>query len=252
MNYEERFGKLVLSGEGKQRGILMKILMLIPAVCVIALAFVLLGDGPNDIIYQGFAIVIAALAIFGILFAKKYKEISVYENGIVLARGSKVIELGYEDVKGVQDSTTVIKAYGVITASKNRFLTIVRKDGTKIALNKAMVTDFDQFADEICAAVTKYLLRGITRENINQARIVFDDKLVLADGHFVFDAGGSKGKISIPVDSVSGAEIRGDGYWLNLLGSYDEKGMPEELASIRADKALNLEALSQILGMLLS
>lgn len=257
MNSEARFGKQLLQGTASSGETIKKrLLFIIPAVIfIIAGIFAMRNPDFIGIEESEMAMVLAlffgAGALFlamAILFVKPAKAI-LYEDGYVLSRGSKVTEVSFSDVKGISDSTTAFLAYGIVPIVKTRYVVVIKNDGSRSGLVKAFVPDFNRFTDELGAAITAYLLRGVTKETIGKANITFGDKLELTGGRLVYDAGGKKGKIDIPLDSVRNVHIVLEGYWLYIEGDPDEKGKPAELAAVRADRAWNLDALYRILEM---
>ena len=202
MNYEEKFGKLLLHCTASSGQTLKKrLLFLVPAIILIVggaialLAPDLLTEDDDDI-KIAFAVFIALgvmLLLWGVVFVKR-AMVELYETGYVLTRGSKVTVMAFDDVKGISDSTTAFSAYGIIPVGKSRDVSITKKDGVPILLLKSGVPNFNQFVDELGAAFTEYLLKDLTKENIGQASISFGNKLELAGGHLVFDAGGKKAK----------------------------------------------------------
>ena len=256
MDNETRLGRQILCYTATWGQTLKKrLLYLIPALIFITAGIFalfnpeLLTDDDSSMVLLLFFGAGALFALMGILFVKPAKAV-LYDGGFALTRGSKVTETDFSDVKGILDSTTVTKYLGVVTLSKTRVVTIVKKNGEKFGVVKAFIPNFNQFADELGTALSKYMLRGVTIGNLDQVNISFGDALELTGGQFTCDAGRKKGRISIPVDAVHSAEYNGnEGYWLALKGQYDENGKAEDLASIRADKALNLETLYRIIDM---
>ena len=184
----------------------------------------------------------ALFALLGLFFVKPL-EAAIYESGFVNTRGSKVIELDFSSIKGISDSTTVIKIYGIIPATKTRVLTLTKKDGNRIELTKTFVPDFNQFIDAFSTAFTKHLLKDVETAGIDKANISFGDSLELTGGQMVYDEK-KKGKTAIPLSRIHSIESDGEGYWLALKGANQE-----ELANVRIDKALNIEALYRIVDM---
>jgi hypothetical protein len=173
----------------------------------------------------------------------------LYDGGFVLTRGSKVIEVGFNNVAGISDSTIKTQAYGVFTVAKTRQVTVFKKDGEKIIMANIIgfifIPNYDQFADELGTVYTNYLLRDVTKENISQLNLSFGDKLKLAGGQLIHDADKKQGAVSIPLESIRRLEYLNDeGYWLSLKNE-----RAEELTSIRADKAMNLETLNRIVEL---
>ena len=247
MENETKFGKQVYSCSKKAGMKILKVFLLFPPIILLILTFTVFNDGPSAIYYQVIAVLLSVLALYWVFFGKQYKEIVVYENGIVFTLGSKVTELDFCDVKGINDATIVTKLYGVINAGQTRYAAIVKHNGEKHVFTKALVSELEQLADNLGAAFTKYLLREVTAETLDKAYISFGDSLELTGGLLVHDAGAKKGKVSIPLNAVRNVAFDDDGYWLTLEGEKNEKGKPEKLAMIRADKALNLTALLRIL-----
>jgi len=200
---------------------------------------------------------VGAVAILLAIVLVKRSEAVIYENGFVFTRGSKVTELNFDNVKGISDWTTSIKFYGVISVGSVREVKIVKQDGEKIALTDATgfnlqnysLPNFDQLADELGAVITKRLLKDVAKEKIGYVNISFGDQLEFTGGQFVYNEDKGRNKIYIPLSKVIGAEIPEDSYWLFLLGPRGQDGKAERLASIRADKALNLGALYRIIEM---
>ena len=254
MNYETKYGKQLLNCATTTGQILMKkLLYLIPALVFAVIGIIVLKNpdllGSDDSITTVLALFFGAGALFILLalfFVKKSTAV-LYEGGVVLTRGAKITEFDFASLKGIIDSTTIVKAYGAIPFSKTRVVTLVAQNGTKIGLVKALTPNFEQFADELGTTIVKRLLKGVTRENLNQLDISFGDSLELSRGQFIHD--GKKGKVSIPLGNVCGFELQNEGYWLHLKGTCDTNGKSEILASIRADKALNLESLHRIIDM---
>jgi len=257
MDQKTAFGKQIMTFTATTGQTLKKrLLFLLPALVFVAagvFALVspeLLEDSDASMVLLLFFGAGALFLLMGILFVKPSKAV-LYEGGFVLTRGTKVTETGFSDLKGIIDSTTVTKLYGAIPLSQTRLVIIHKKNDEKFGATKATVPSFNQFADELGTAVSKYLLKDVTKDNIEQLSILFGDKLELTGGRFIHDAGKEKGMVSIPADAVRSAEYIGsDGYWIALKGQCDENGKAEELASIRADKALNLESLCRIIEML--
>jgi hypothetical protein len=257
MDYEATFGKQLLQCTASPAQTIRKrLFFLILGILVIVGSIIALGapgfltedDGDLRIAFGAFIAIGAFLSLFGLFFIKK-AEAALYETGYVLKRGSKVTATAFNDMKGIIDTMTAFSAYGIVPVGKSRDVSVVKNDGVPFMLTKTSVPNFNQFVDELCVTYNKYLLKDLTKENIGQASISFGNKLELSGGQLIFDAGGSKGKIPIPLGSIQNVRVTEEGYWLYIEGAINEKGKAEELAAIRADKAWNLEALYRILDM---
>lgn len=258
MNGEARHGNQILKCKATAAQTLGKrLLYIIPALIFIAVGIVSyvkpeLFDLADEDMAMVLALFFGAGAVFlllGIFFVKSAAAV-LYEGGFVLTRGSKVTEMDFGDLKGILDSTTILKYYGILPVGKTRVVTVYKKNGEKFGVVKAFVPDFNRFVDELNAAITNYYLKDVTLESMKRLNIYFSDKLELIDGQFIHDAGSKKGKVSIPVEVVRSIEyLNDDGYWLSIKGAPAGNGKANELISIRADKTLNLDTLSRIIQM---
>ena len=257
MSHEVGFGSQILQCVASPGQMVKKrLLYIIPALIFIAAGIVSLGNPDYLGMEEGEMTAVLVLffgagllfLLMGILFVKPSKAV-LYDGGFVLTRGSKVTEVDFHDLKGISDTTTGYSFYGIIPIKNTRNVTVLKHDGTRIGLVKAFVPDFARFADELGAACTNFLLKDVTKATIGQAKISFGDKLELAGGQLVYEAGEKKGRVFIPLDTVRNVRITEEGFWLYLDGEPDEKGEARELAAIRADRAWNLVALYRILEM---
>ena len=235
-----------------------RLMYLFPAVVFIAtgIAMLLLPEmleGEEELLPMMLLLFFGVGAMFILLSILRVKPSSavIYEDCLVHACGSKAMNLAFDNVKGISDETTVFLLWHIIPVGKTREITLVRKDGEKKSLTKNLVPSFNQFADALGAALATFLLKDLTKETIGSANISFGNALELSDGKFIYDGGRKKGKVSIPVDAVRSIEVHDEeGYWLTLRGRpNNEDGKAEELAMIRKDKALNIEALYRIVAM---
>jgi len=254
MDYEAKYGKQIIKCTATSGQLMKKrILFLLPAIIFIAAGILMLVypevlEG-EDVPYLlpllfGVGAVFLAMAIF---FVKPATAI-LYEGGFITTRGSTVKETDFNDILGITDTKIVHTLYALIPVGNTRIVTIGRKDGSKFGLLKAFVPDFNRFCDELGTAISAFMLKGITKENIAEANISFGDKLELTGGHLVFNSK-KEGMITIALETVRGLKYFGEGYHLDIVGDADEKGNPEVLATIRADSAYNLDSLYNIIGM---
>jgi len=254
MDYEAKYGKQILKCTATEGQVLKRrLLFLIPAILFLAFGIslvvrpeIMYGEDIGGMLIPlcfGGGVLLLAMSF---IFVRKGTAV-LYEGGFVLASGAKVKETDFNDVKGILDTKYADKVYG-IPAGNTRIVMIYKRDGKGFHVTKAAIPNYDQFCDELSVAISVFLLKGITKDNIADARISFGDKLELAEGQLVHNAG-KNGMISIPLDAVREISYFGDGYWLDILGDVDETGKPERLARIRADLAQNLDSLNSILAM---
>ncbi|MDR0570844.1 MAG: hypothetical protein LBG71_06475 [Clostridiales Family XIII bacterium] len=251
MNYEANFGKELLKCTATSGEVLKKRLLFFGLAFIFFAAGILevvspgiLGEVEQSMLLKLIFFAGGSVCVLGAFFLVRFGSAVLYERGFAVTNRSKVTAMDFNEVKGISDATI----------RNVRQITVVKKDGEKVTLANGTgglrVSNFHQFADDLGTLISSFLLKDVTAENIDRLSISFGDKLELAGGRLIHDAGGKKGKVSIPLEAVRNVELPGDdGYWLSLMGAVGENGKAEELASIRVDKALNLETLFRILRM---
>ena len=172
-----------------------------------------------------------------ILFFKQYEAV-VYEQGLVLKYGSKVTELGFDDLKGIQFINQTVKLYGIIRTFASSCVNIFPKNSKKIALNGFRMPDIERFGNEFSFTYTKYAAKDLNRENIYHANISFGSELELKNGMFIF-----KNKKEVPFDDISSITDSQGVIWLNGL---NEKGKNRALITLKVGKTLNFGLLCNI------
>ena len=262
MSYEERFGKkLLASGANKGRALPMKILLIIPSLVFIATGAVLALNPDIDFLTEEEARLIPLLiALFfvvgvaGILFIvlsivrSRRSSAVLFERGVIHTQGSEVTEVGFSDTEGIRLETSAIAVGGVaipLGSFGQESVIIRKKDGTEIVFRKSDIPDFRVFADKFGAVYTRWLLDGLTMDNMADAKISFGPDLKLYGGQFIYTK--KDQEIVMPLSDVHSLEIEtGDAYnyfWLLSKTETDKKGNPKKAIGGQTAKALNLEAL---------
>ena len=257
MQSETKYGKILFHSELTSKAALARIaIFFILSSIFIGLAIFTILSMESDTDVRGAWGVLFGLASIPFvsrIFASRASKATVFENGLMHSRGSKVTDLAFEDIAGIRDLTdkTIFLALIIpVFASKSRIITIHKKDGKIIEINKNQARYFNDFADTFNFAFTEHLLNGITKENIYQANISFGAQLELSNGQLKYDSWGKEGEKIIPLDLVFGLQPNENGNLIMLMGEKNEKGKAEILASIKADVALNIGALYRILEIL--
>jgi len=191
------------------------------------------------------------LAVFFFLMSfrlVKHTKAMIYDDGLIYRRGNtNVIELDFNDLSGIIESSIVMKALLFVKVSETRTLTFMLKSGKKKELADAQLPQAKRFFEEAHTAVADYFLRGVTAENLNKLEISFGDTLELRDGTFTYQESKKKEPVYIPVADVYSIANEEE-------HSYSLKGKPDgdkadTLAVIRTDMGMNFETLFRIVEM---
>ena len=196
MQEESKFGKQVFQDGSKTSQVAVrKCLYLLPAVFLFALSLIMrlhpamIGESTESSgMITVILLVAAPLYALMILSIVKGFSATIYEQGFVLKRGSKVTELAFAEVKGI--------------SLANKTLTIQGLDGKNIVLAGMFTPNMKQFAEEFETAYTKSSLYDITQESLYQTNISFGKHLELVNGVFIY-----KGKEAVTLDDVYGIEV---------------------------------------------
>jgi hypothetical protein len=267
VNYETKFGRELLRGATPSGQILKKrLLFIIPALIFLAFGALVLV---NPDVFEFSAaemdtatfkllplLFFAAGAIFVLIgiFRIKPAQVFIYEKGFAHIGGSKITEVDFGDVKGVANLKSTLKYMGELQIAKSKHeVTIVKNDGNKICLgpftaSKLFLPQAEQTADELDMAITKYLLKDVTKENIAKVNISFGDALELTGGQLAYKAGGKKSVVYIPLDAVK--DISFSEYWMELKGASGEKLASIQITNNLEAKMLNSEAFRHIMRMI--
>ena len=263
MHDESRFGNQVFECNSSMGEMLKKrLLYLLPAIVFIAAGaatsmFPEVMEGEEELmpillaLFFGVGIIFVLLSILRV----KSSKAVIYEDGLVHIRSLKVTEVKFGDIKGIRDwveRTMWFAAIIPVFALKTRTITIEKKDGATIQLNKTLVPDFNRFSDKLNSVFTEYLFKGVTKENLNRTSISFGAELELSNGQLLYNKGKKEGKVVIPFDAILSIEISSDGYYILLVGEEREKKKfkrTDILAAIATGKALNVDAFYRIVQM---
>jgi len=267
MNNEERFGKtLLVSVASKGRGLRKRVLYLIAAFVFVAAGIVLtLNPELGVVVEEDAHLVPVFIAIFiavGLIFVilslvrSKQSSITLYEQGIMYAHGKKVTEAGFSDLEGIRLETSAVAIGGVaipLGSLGQESVTIRMKDGTVVVLRKSTISNFRDFADKFGVVYTRWLLDGLTLDNISDAEISFGPDLKLRSGQFIYIE--KKQEKTMPLSDIHSLEIEtGDEYnyfWLTSKTLTNKNGTPKKVIGGQTAMALNLEALHIIVQMIL-
>ena len=265
-NYQSNFGEELLQlTNTTTRVMLQRFLIMLPGIVFLILGVVALidpiafygsprlaeEDGWMTYLFFGLGGVYSVL--IPLLF-KPYRQATIYEAGLVLEKKSKVTEIAFSDVKGIADYITRHNVNG-IPVGKTRTFSITSTDGSVVGLGKfTFPHGFNHFAEELKNAHMAYLLKNLSKENIDQVQISFGDQLELQGGQLIYNQGKKKGAIEIALEDIYDIESQ-DGV-LHLLSapSGEKKKLlalkrKDTLASISLQKALNLDILYFILSL---
>jgi len=263
----EKFGKLMLECKSSRgKSLKRKLMFLIPALIFFAAGTIIAINPEIGVVTEEDAqfipaviaafFAVGAVCVIGALLRSKQSSIALYENGVVYVRGPIVTEAGFDDIEGIRQVRSAAAIGGVLIrtpkALSQESVTIRKKDGVEIVLNKAYMSDFHQFADEFSDLYIRWLVKDLTMENIADANISFGPDLELSGGQFIYTH--KKEKKYMPVGEVHGLEIQTDDehnfFWLTSRVETDKKGRPKKIAGGQTVKALNLEALYHIVQMI--
>ena len=128
---------------------------------------------------------------FSFLKKNPLNEAYVYERGLRLKSKAGEREIHFSELLGIYDS---VQRHATNAGNARNFQVEVRDEKQNSLfdyLNYSDLRDFGVVADTITDAYTDFLLKGLTKENIQQAEIRFHDKLVniefmLKDGKFKY------------------------------------------------------------------
>jgi len=162
----------------------------------------------------------------------------VYESGLILKRGTKIMELDYQHI-GVAD----VFMYWGEGDSRDLYIHISEpsEKPRRLKLAKWNASHFNPFANALVEAHTNYLTKGLTKETLRDAVINFGEPLKLENCQLVAQSEG----LTIPLESISSIDFS-DGV-LDIFGDENHKGKPERLLRI-ADVA-NVGALEYVLTL---
>jgi len=158
------FGNQLFSCDMKNERRIVKIVLslVMPISLIFIIAFlVLIGNAlgpdvlPDPRHIQGFAIattvfIFTPVILISLTFKLPASAATVYENGLVLKRGSKTTALHFHDIENIKltpfDPAKVLKDANTVT--------IIKVDGSKPVV--ARVPNFNDFSDSLDTAFTRY------------------------------------------------------------------------------------------------
>jgi len=118
----------------------------------------------------------------------------VFENGVMIYQGAEVHELEFGEIKGIH-----------IPGRYRRRMTVVKKDDAPPIIFS--VPRFFSFAKIFNGAFTRFIVKDLTLENIQQANISFGDFLWLQNGSFIFQKYWEADRVILPLNEVAGIDV---------------------------------------------
>ena len=264
MQHAERFGKQILMQEsargqsGRRKlallfaifmfGIVFNFLLVAMIIEVVTGAYEFEFEYVIEVIGGGLvAIACSAMAVFLIRslmrYSKKTRAI-IYERGLVHVIGREVTEIGFRDIKGIQDILLVEETeIGEIGA---RIFTIVKKDNTTLVLNQYEVPAYEEFFGALRQAFNAYLLEGFSCGTLHRLHAWLGEKLELCGERLIYHhPGEGRGWTDILLDSVCAISPftgRSDSF-LQIIGSSSHANVSEVLVEIPVRELFNLDVL---------
>jgi len=208
------------------------------------------------------------LIVFMKLISRKIKrEVAIYEEGVVVTKGKKILPFHYNQIAGIYDDSAggmIVMGGGLVgmvvsgvvsaVASKAidaidrefriRSVDIVPWPDSQLKRTGVVSTGGDILSHVYTEWVIKQ--KSITKENIESQELHFGDSLKFKNGIFTHERFRGD-EVHARLDDVVGVDIQDDK--LRLLGT-NEAGRQTALISIFSSLALNLDLLLYVVDFL--
>jgi len=263
----ETYGNVLFqSRPNANRTIFWGIIILLPAAAFMVLSVIgfLSPDtifiDPEDAVERAMPFIFLGLSlvwfICGGIYVKNQFSADVFENGIVIKRGSTLFSWSYSEIRGTAYLVNRPSIVGIpiplpfLTTRKLNIYYAGNDIEVSLDIGKLRLVDHRTFVDIVQELFFKQRTAGVTRENINELDMYFGGNFHLTNGNLVISQGlaNTISNQVVPFEDITKIDLGFTRSNVDIIG-FNDKGKEVRLFTTEAENMYNLDILAHMVEL---
>jgi len=261
----ETYGEVLFQSRPKTgRTVFWGIIILLPAV-LLFVAFIIGIISPEtifidqeDAFERAVPFILLGISlvwfIFGGIFVKNQFSVDVFENGIVVRRGSTLFSWYYSEIRGtaymVNRQYLFIIPIPFLTTKKLNIYYAENDTEQNLDIGRLRLVNHREFSDTVQELFFKHRTAGVNLDNINELDMYFGGNFHLTNGNLTISQGlaNTINNQIIPFENITKIDLGFARSHVDIIGIND-KGKEARLFSTEATNMYNIDILEHFVAL---